>query len=127
MIDTGAHLRIGGVIHVQKRGFSAGTLHSAPHTPEQHDQTGIGGPDERQLAAVESQPEDERSPAVSESEDGGVGVGSEHTGRAGRRDDKRGGETPVDRKKCNVSVAKSTGVHSEEALAERLDHLRSQR
>lgn len=126
MIDTGAHLRIGGVIHVQKRGAATRTLHSPPHTPEQNDQTGIGGPDEAQLAVV-PQPEDERSPAVSQSEDGGVGVGSERTGRAGQIYGKRGSETSVDRKKLKISVAKNTGVHSEEALAERMDHLRSQR
>lgn len=119
MIDTGAHLRVGGVIHVQKRGTPGRTLLSIPHTSEHYDQTVIPGPNERELAEV-SQPEDEEG-----SEAGGVGSGC--IGRADLGEGKRGGETAVDGKQLKISVAKSTGVHSEEALAERMEHLRSQR
>ncbi|CAM9233688.1 unnamed protein product [Laminaria digitata] len=91
MIDTGAHLRLGGVIHVQKRGASASSLIFPPHTPEP-DQTTTPDREEGQLTVVSQRPK---------VEGGG--------------------------KMLKVSVARNTGVHSEEALAERMAHLLSQR
>lgn len=72
-----------------------------------------------QLAEI-PHPEDEEG-----SEAGGIESGL--AGRTGPGEGKRGGETAVDEKKLKISVAKSTGVHSEEALAERMELLRSQR
>ena len=118
MIDTGAHLRLGGVIYVQKRGAYARTLPSPPHNKE-HDQTVVPGLEERQLAVV-SQPKDEGGPE-------GGGVRSRQTGNTSRGDDKQGGDNTVDGQMLKISLAKNTGVYSEEALAERMAHLLSQR
>ena len=41
--------------------------------------------------------------------------------------DKQGGDNTVDGQMLKISLAKNTGVYSEEALAERMAHLLSQR
>lgn len=124
MIDTGAHLRIGGVIHVQKRGRQSTkkTLLSEPQSSE-NDQTCVPGLEEGQLPVVS------QSTPFDGSLEEGRDVGPEGTERVGRIEDTGCGKNKptVDSKLLKTSVARNTGVHSKEALAERMAQLRSQR